>query len=359
MDTLFFLMALGLFTLPIYSIPSRNFGIGISQGTISATESEIFAYTLSPGATTGVITHVWVTGGDDQDVDNYIFRYYLDGETTASIQFTMAMMCGCFTFNKTATYHKAPWNALFFGKGSENGGWFSNLRIPFGKSIIVTTQLPANRAPGNTQRYFVQVRGVEDLPIVVGGVTLPPTARIVQQRLGPVDGTAGAGVLLQPLQYVDLVSIPAPASGVFLFSVLAVESGSDNFMEGCFHAYNPTGADFPGELLATGTEDYYNSAYYFSAGPFVMPETGLTVRSDAVEFGMNGTTSPVYWTAYRVHESDPQFFSGGYRLQWRNGDSSNAGGFKCLCNDTVGACGTPVGRPTASSIWHYGWAYVF
>ena len=62
------------------------------------------------------------------------------------------------------------------------------------------------------------------------------------------------------------------------------------FLEGCFHLITPfkrpgsapseakcgVGAGFPGIVLSTGMEDYYDSAYYFSAGMFQLPISGIT-----------------------------------------------------------------------------------
>ena len=42
---------------------------------------------------------------------------------------------------------------------------------------------------------------------------------------------------------------------------LAVQSGDLNFLEGCFHAYTPYNQSYPGTLLSTGTEDYFDSAW--------------------------------------------------------------------------------------------------
>ena len=62
-------------------------------------------------------------------------------------------------------------------------------------------------------------------------------------------------------------------------------------------------------LLGTGSEDYYNSAYYFSAGMFAMTATGITW----FEFDgnpLNGTPhsgGAGNWSAYRLHDGgDPQ-----------------------------------------------------
>jgi hypothetical protein len=52
---------------------------------------------------------------------------------------------------------------------------------------------------------------------------------------------------------------------------------------------------------------------------------------------------------------DPLQFTNGFRLQWRNGDSNDAAGMKCMME--VG--GNVVGTPTASNITSYTWYYTW
>ena len=67
-------------------------------------------------------------------------------------------------------------------------------------------------------------------------------------------------------------------NGAVLSTTLSVVSGNANFMEGCFRLYSPANSTFEEtQILATGTEDYYNSGYYFiAAQPMHLPETELT-----------------------------------------------------------------------------------
>ena len=36
--------------------------------------------------------------------------------------------------------------------------------------------------------------------------------------------------------------------------------------QACYHLHTPHDAPFPGVVLSTGTEDYFDSAYYFDGG---------------------------------------------------------------------------------------------
>ena len=98
------------------------------------------------------------TGGWNPFIDFVVFRYYIDGEEEASIQFSPNMACGVGPFaNRTSSsptpvnpavgphvhdvqaggrpaagepmgtpQAHAPWSALYFGKGSADGGWFTD-----------------------------------------------------------------------------------------------------------------------------------------------------------------------------------------------------------------------------------------
>jgi hypothetical protein len=217
--------------------------------------------------------------------------------------------------------------------------------------------------PVKDSSMFVLVRGqFGPMPLVVGGVTLPPTARLITQN---------RRALLQPLDYYDLmnveeVGVAGATQGAVLSSTLAVVSGNANFMEGCFRLYSPAGQSFAdSQVLATGTEDYYNSGYYFiAAQPMHLPETGLTWwevntttnASSPVAYGIypsgamkwsvyvpsqklpglspsilqsSDSQGLVGWTRYRTHTVEPLFFADGGRLSWRNGDIEDSGRGKC------------------------------
>ena len=151
----------------------------------------------------------------------------------------------------------------------------------------------------------------------------------------------------EPLAFVTALDVPS-GSGVLFAHTLSVLSGNLNFLEGCYHAYTPHDAPFPGITVSTGTEDYYDSAYYFNAGQFRQSNAGLThirVNDSAAEL-----------SAYRLHENDGLFFTNGFRFVWRNGDVSDPKtGYKC----TLESGGDPAGSPTKSLVNTYTWAYVW
>ena len=70
----------------------KTFGTVESSASIGPAEKEVFSWVLS-GEQTGAMTHFWITYSSATDPSTMI-RYYVDGETTASIAFTPSMAAG-------------------------------------------------------------------------------------------------------------------------------------------------------------------------------------------------------------------------------------------------------------------------
>ena len=308
-----------------------SFGASLSSNQLYPSELDLFTHTISPSSTFASLTHFWIAGAAPlPDIDSALIRYYVDGESSASIEFSPSLLCGV-GFNDGS----GPWSGRWMGKGARNGGWWSQFRVPFQKSIRVTGQLTTNTS--HTLVWII-IRGNEELPTTIGGFTLPPTARLVQSRL--------LARLYRPLEWVTLVDLPN-ATGLLFAHVLQASSANLNFLEGCYHGYTPHSAPFPGLILSSGTEDFFSSADYFDGGLFHFDHAGLT------HFTLN--SSSVRLSAYRVHELDPVMFSGGFRLVWRVGDVVDEKGFKCI----VDGGGTVVGSPQVTEVTSYAWSYVW
>ena len=201
----------------------------------------------------------------------------------------------------------------------------------------MTGKLPA----GTTESKFIWiiVRGTENLPTSFNGFQLPSDARLTLHKI--------ENKTYDPLSWVPVVDIPS-GEGMLLSHTLAVASGNLNFLEGCYHAYPEYEQQFPGLIVSTGTEDYFISAYYFNAGQFHFEESGYTHYAQ-----VSNTT--LEWSAYRMHDLDPIFFSNGFRFEWRNGDVVDDRGFKCI----VDQGGHVVGSPTQSTVTSYAWVYTW
>jgi len=306
--------------------PVAAFGSGYSGGFVSSDERTMFAYVLPKSADLGVMTHFWSTAPFPV-LEQTIVRYYVDDEAKPSIAFYPPQACGA-GFND----QHAPWGTKWFGKGAKDSAWYNNFRIPFGRSIKITVQ----SMNGTQYGFYIILRGLPDLNFDIGGYPVPPNARMKLQILDTD---------VDPIAWVPIADFPT-GKGLFFMHTLAVQSRNLNFLEGCYHQYTPYNQSFPGTVLSTGTEDYFDSAWYFNAGQFWLPVSGYTHYSEEDNF--------VKWSAYRFHEMEPMPFSGGFKLHWRNGDVLDPAGLKCYAQT-----GTIVGEPSISHVTSYAWVYVW
>ena len=231
---------------------------------------------------------------------------------------------------------QAPWGNKWFGKGAKTGGWFHNFRIPFFKSLRVTAELPSDMEHAT---LWTIVRGQVNLPIMIEGIQIPTNARMVLQKKNLTN--------VAPLAFVDVVDQPS-GSGLVFMHTLSVATPSLNFLEGCYHMYSPYNQSFPGLLLSTGTEDFFDSAFYFNAGQFHMDVSGFT--------HWEANDGNVEFSAYRMQHMDPLVFRDGVKITWRNGDMySTETGEKCFTE----AGGKIVGTPKPAQVQSYSWLYVW
>ncbi|CAF1444803.1 unnamed protein product [Rotaria sp. Silwood1] len=307
-----------------------TFGIGLSSQQLYPTETEILNHTLAPDSKFGVLTHFWTTG--DPAIDQSTFSYYIDGESVPSIQFVTYMLAGAGFNDQTA-----PWGTKWIGKGAQLGGWYNNFRVPFQKSIRVTGKLPSTAT--GSKIIWIIVRGTENLPTSFHGFQLPPYARLTLHKI--------ENQTYDPLAWIRVADIPT-GHGLLLSHTLAVSSGNLNFLEGCYHAYTQYEQQFPGLIVSTGTEDYFDSAFYFNAGQFHFEVSGYSHFRQVSNYTLE-------WSAYRMHDLDPIFFTNGFRFEWRNGDVVDDRGFKCI----VDQGGHIVGSPTQSNVTSYAWVYIW
>ena len=265
-------------------------------------ETDLFQHTGK-----GCLTHMWF-GGNFKDYDKTRLRVYVDSETTASIDVELFLGHGI-GFADSA----APWGVARIGKTGDPSGIYNTYRIPFGKAIRVTAQL----APGSPDHpdFWWIIRGTENLPVQLGGVTLPDAARLKVHRR--VD------YLAQRLEEFSLCDVKSEGA---LYQVTIAAKGLRtstkpgdrwkdlSYLESCMRAYIG-GATNP-LYLSSGLEDYFLGTYYFNKGLYYTPVAGLThLDKERNEF-----------SAYRFHEDDPVFFHRGLRLTCRCGETLNGKG---------------------------------
>ena len=99
--------------------------------------------TLAEQEGSGFLDHLWF-GGDFTDYTKIRLRFYIDGETTPSIDTEMGLAAGIGFVDPAA-----PWGTQWIGKTGAPSGIYLNYRVPFAKHIRITGELPPGVARDN------------------------------------------------------------------------------------------------------------------------------------------------------------------------------------------------------------------
>jgi hypothetical protein len=289
----------------------KTFGTAGKEGVLYPDHEVVLFQREGPGC----MTHMWF-GGSWPGYDHTRIRFYVDGEVTPSIDMELFLGHGIGWEDNSA-----PWGTERLGKTGEPSGLYNTYRIPFGKSIRITGQLGAGVE--KPQTFWWIFRGVENLPLYISNIPLPPQARLRLQVHNDIP--------LDPLQMIDIAQ--SPGAGAVYQVTLAVASNNCNFLEAMMRAYID-GAKDP-LFLSSGTEDYFLGTYYFNRGMYHLPLAGLTHKDGPA-------AGPCRFSAYRFHDEDPIVFQKGLRLVWRNGEEKD---------------GVPYGSPQHSQMTSYVWLY--
>lgn len=271
----------------------------------------------------GCLTHMWF-GGDWKGYDRTRIRVYVDGEKKASIDMELGLGHGIGFGDDWA-----PWGSERMGKTGHPSGLYNTFRIPFGKGVRVTAQRPRDAAAASP--FWWIVRGTEHLPVVIGGIRLPASARLRLHRLEQYTA--------KPMEEFSVCE--SPRAGMLYQVTLAARGLNEtggwknlSFLEACMRAY-VDGAREP-MLLSSGLEDYFLGTYYFNRGRYATALSGLT--------HFDAKTRTV--SAYRFHDEDPIVFHHGFRLTCRCGETEDGA-----------AQGKPAGDPPSTEYTTYAWVY--
>ena len=186
---------------------------------------EIYNYTLRPDSVMGVINHFWSCACGGRAIDwrseggIAIYRLYLDGEATASLQWTPREMVGLGAFDPAGGSAdklslQEPWHTDLLGKLSDWDGFFFKMRIPFYRSLRLTAQLPTGVAGFNV---YTIIRGVEtddysSSPLSIAGYgALPMGTRLVQAR--------NDNLLVPSLGFIPIVNFTQGSGLVYSHSI--------------------------------------------------------------------------------------------------------------------------------------------
>lgn len=242
----------------------------------------------------GCLTHMWFAMDERTRI-----RVYVDGEKTPSIDMAQDLGHG-YAFGGPPE----PWGIAEFGR---KGGVYNTYRIPFGKGVRITV-LPWTKVFDgvNGRDAWWIVRGTENLPVYVGEVRLPDSARLRLVRL--------ENHRAEPLE--EFAVCEQTGGGAFYQMTVAVQGEKksktwedQSYQEGCVRAYLD-GSKEP-TFLSSGFEDYFvSSGYFHHRKLFQTSISGLThIDVDKNRF-----------SAYRFHDRDPVFFQNGLRVTLRCGE---------------------------------------
>eukprot|EP00697_Spironema_sp_BW2_P004787 gnl/Spiro4/16481_TR8865_c0_g1_i1.p1 gnl/Spiro4/16481_TR8865_c0_g1~~gnl/Spiro4/16481_TR8865_c0_g1_i1.p1 ORF type:complete len:356 (-),score=52.76 gnl/Spiro4/16481_TR8865_c0_g1_i1:60-1127(-) len=322
----------------------RSFSGAVSQANATQSEQVLLNHSLSQGAVSGYVNNWWVGGPNDA----ITLSFYVDGEASASVVIDIANACGS-GFDQAPKGATATYSSEYFSKLAATSGWSNKFPVPFEKSILVTFKSKL-ASPAQTT-FWGFVRGVEDVPLRLSGVDIPAHARLqVQKNTGE----------FQPFTLIPVVRVEAGLSGLVLATMIAATSANLNFLEGCVYLYPDANStwDEGMQLFATGTEDYFESSYYFDAGPVAGMYAGATIRQDS-QNSPEGTTD-AKMSMFKIHGAhDPLVFSNGMMLQWRIGDLNDSVGMKCRCRDSSTPGCTPSGSPQKTTATVYSYIYTW
>ena len=283
-----------LAAVPISSA-NRLFGHAVKNAPLAAypAEQTSFEHNCSSAAAVCVVTQVHVPSiypqnGDPWDWENGVIRFYVDNEVNASIQLRIRELANVGRLGAVGdgAADGSPFGTDLFGKTAKSGGVYSTVRVPFAVSLRVTIQnAPSAVQPGI---YWLIVRGIEALPVLLGDFQLPDQARLHMAR--------NDDVLLAPQQLLTIAQASAGVAGA-LVSVFFDNNSTDfNFLEACVR-YTPDGAAAP-LFLSSGTEDFFLSASYFDEGMFQNGQSGTTYLAGGNSVAMyktHASRDPILW----------------------------------------------------------------
>ena len=256
-------------------------------------------YTVAEIEGAGTILRIWLTTmqpmpGLPTNFNHYlVLRFYWDGEETPSVEVPFGDFFGV-PWGKYTHYVAEPLNCT-------SGGYNCQFPMPFSQGCRIEV---VNQASSTCQAFFFQVQYLE-LPEQPAPLRFHaqwrrenPTRHGIPYRVLDAQGSghfAGmhlwmqkAGWWLNPPKMVQRAKeTGSPVSAVF------PEAIGMGMLEGWESIY-VDGEEEP-SIPGTGNEDYFNSGFYFSKGPYSAPHWGCTVRSYPTS----------RCAAYRFHISDP------------------------------------------------------
>lgn len=222
-----------------------------------------------------------------QLLDSIYIHIYFDDETTPSVSAPIGLFFA--TGVNDATYMKS------IPCGNINGWFYNYFSMPFWKNARVMIENKSSRTINNTTWKWATA--TQNYSSKNTGYFKTNLRRETKNYTDPTD------YLVANIQ----------GKGVYAGTVIEADQNSDTlfcWLEGDEHIYIDD-AKTP-YFIGTGTEDYFNSTFYFFYDEYSLPQNGMT-NSDKF----------FHRSMYRFHLTDPIYFENNLRFQIEHGDYNN------------------------------------
>lgn len=253
------------------------------------TESESLHSYTSTGGWQGCVQFDYIdTAVDDPLADilkDVQIQIFYDGETTPSIDAPIGLFFGVGTMQRNA------FQSLPVGITDGTNQMYCYFPMPFKNSYEV-------KLVNNYSEELTGVNASISYSTVAGNINSMGYLKTQYNRNNPP--SAGA----------DYTFLDVTGLGKYVGVVLEVNNSVNDFwLEGDERFYLD-GSRTP-SLYGTGTEDYFNGAWYFANGPFNLFQHGFTSFKDSDR------------TLYRFHLTDPVYFSKSAKLGIEHGPAND------------------------------------
>ena len=205
----------------------------------------------------GVITNIWVTisSPDKYFLRRILLRMFWDGETNPSVEVPIGDFFGTgFEYKQYIT--------PFVGMSS--GGYYSYFPMPFNSSARVEV---VNETGQEVNSFYYHI----DYQLVPA--PLEPSVAYFH-------ATWHRDIRTDPKTYFTLLEAEGEGHLVGVNMSMQSYDGGLSFLEGDEMIY--VDGQKEASMKGTGTEDYFNSGWYFNRGEFSAPYHGLILKDDSL-----------------------------------------------------------------------------
>ncbi len=205
----------------------------------------------------GVITNIWVTisSPDKYMLRRILLRMYWDGETNPSVEVPIGDFFGTgFRYKQYITPYV----------GMSSGGYYCYFPMPFNKSARVEV---VNETGEEIYSFYYHID--------YHALTAP-----LESSVAYFHANWHRDIRTDPKSYFTLLDAKGEGHLVGVNMSMQSYDGGLGVLEGDEMIY--VDGEKQASLKGTGTEDYFNSGWYFNRGEFAAPYHGLILKDDTL-----------------------------------------------------------------------------